>query len=604
MAPISGMRSKLVAIVVLLGLITATAGGVPTGVAPAAASTQNGSTPAITGDSPSAKVTRLYQAFFLRTPATEARTYWVSQLNTGSTLADIADLFAASDEFDNTYGALSDTQFVDLIYRNVLDRDREPNELYWIDELSSNRLSRGGVMVGFSESPEFSNLLLDRFDDSSVFRLYCAYFLRTPETEGRSYWKALAAGGLPLNDISEQFSISGEFASRYGQLNNASFVTLIYRNILQREPESAGFAYWTSELTNGRLGRGEVVTAFSESPEYINLVPDEGSPIRTYVPPTSNVIFESDFSQDTGYHVGQTTLWNGGSNDPVEPPTGWDGVLVTGNGSILVETGVGVGGSNALILIWDPDMSQPVLSLGKHLTGDINTGFDEIYVRYQVRFPNNFRVGESAAGIEHWKWGRLWQNTDPTTGWTENRPNSHYVVWNFGGNIPYTDVNVVWGENTGDGRQLGSAGGPRQGLDFFRSGSDQHNSPGYFESLWPINDTNRPGTLENNTSQNWHTLEFRFKLATTPTSDDGVFEMWWDGINQGPYSRIGGGGGTPNRTGIPTARMGSGFNFFTFFDNLVGWNSDWSDLGVDGFIFVNDVVVSADYIGADYIVGQ
>jgi hypothetical protein len=49
--------------------------------------------------------------------------------------------------------------------------------------------------------------------------------------------------------------------------------------------------------------------------------------------------------------------------------------------------------------------------------------------------------------------------------------------------------------------------------------------------------------------------------------------------------------------------MGSGFNLFGFFDNLAGWNDDWSQPDVDGFIFVNDVIVSTERIGDSYAAG-
>lgn len=329
------------------------------------------------------------------------------------------------------------------------------------------------------------------------------------------------------------------------------------------------------------------------------------TPEPTATPVASGVIFESDFSADAGYRQTNVGLWNGGSNDPTEPPTGWDGVKATGNSVIEVVEGAGVDGSNALRLAWDPASSQPTISLGKHLTGDAATGHDELYVRYHVRLPNGFKAGDDGDRIFYWKWGRLWQNTSPGIGepggaWTENRADSGYVVWNFGGNVPYTDVNAVWSENTGANLADGSAGGERQGVDFFVSGSDQHSAPGYFESLWDLNTTDRPGFLEDNTGQSWHTIEYRFRLASSPTADDGEFEMWWDGVSQGQWTGISAEGGAPERTGIPTARMGSGWNFLVLFDNLAGWNEDWNDAGVDGWIDVNDVVISTERIGHTY----
>ncbi len=80
--------------------------------------------------------------------------------------------------------------------------------------------------------------------------------------------------------------------------------------------------------------------------------------------------------------------------------------------------------------------------------------------------------------------------------------------------------------------------------------------------------------------------------------------MWWHGVSQGPWARIGANGGAPDLPGIPTARMGSGFNWFSFFDNMAGWNREWDQQGVDGSIWVNDVVVSSRRIGHGYRVGD
>lgn len=323
---------------------------------------------------------------------------------------------------------------------------------------------------------------------------------------------------------------------------------------------------------------------------------------------TRDVVFESNFAADTGYRVQRIGLWNGGSNNPTAPPAGWDGVKATGDSIVSVVDGQGVAGSNALRLEWDPQASQPTVSLGKHLTGNPATGYDEIYIRYNVRMPNSIRFGLSGDRLFYWKWGRLWQNTTTygdsgQNNWTENRVDSHYVVWNFGGNVPYTDVNAVWGANTGTNLERGSAGGERYAVDYFISGSGRRSAPGYFESIWPFDNNDRPGELINNTTQTWHTLEYRFKLASSPTSNDGEFEMWWDGVAQGPYARIREQGGAAPAAGIPTTRIGSGFNFLTLFDNMAGWNSDWSLPGVDGSLWVNDVVVATSRIGHDYAIG-
>jgi hypothetical protein len=74
--------------------------------------------------------------------------------------------------------------------------------------------------------------------------------------------------GVGLDTISEVFANSPEFQATYGSLTNAEFVTLLYRNVLGRDPDPSGFALWTGELNTGRMTRGKVMVGFSESPEF------------------------------------------------------------------------------------------------------------------------------------------------------------------------------------------------------------------------------------------------------------------------------------------------------------------------------------------------
>ena len=58
------------------------------------------------------------------------------------------------------------------------------------------------------------------------------------------------------------FTGSSEFQSKYGALDNPCFVTLLYRNVLDREPDAAGLQSWSSAL-NGGTPRSQVVLGFS-----------------------------------------------------------------------------------------------------------------------------------------------------------------------------------------------------------------------------------------------------------------------------------------------------------------------------------------------------
>lgn len=63
-----------------------------------------------------------------------------------------------SNEFISTYGNLTNTEFVDAIYLNVLDRPGEAGgRAFWIDALNTGNRTRGEVLADFSYSEEFRN---------------------------------------------------------------------------------------------------------------------------------------------------------------------------------------------------------------------------------------------------------------------------------------------------------------------------------------------------------------------------------------------------------------------------------------------------------------
>ncbi len=107
-------------------------------------------------------VDRLYCAFFDRPADLEGQTFWRTAYRQDEVpLQAIADVFAQSDEFADTYGSLSNRQFVELVYKNVLGRNLPLVEVagpnYWTQQLGLRTITRGALMVAFSEAPEYLN---------------------------------------------------------------------------------------------------------------------------------------------------------------------------------------------------------------------------------------------------------------------------------------------------------------------------------------------------------------------------------------------------------------------------------------------------------------
>lgn len=97
---------------------------------------------------------RIYKAAFDRAPDLPGLGFWISAMDQGTPLTDVAGGFIASLEFQSRYGNTSNADFVRLLYENVLDRQPEPEgNQYWLNEMA-NGMSHEMVLVNFSESAE------------------------------------------------------------------------------------------------------------------------------------------------------------------------------------------------------------------------------------------------------------------------------------------------------------------------------------------------------------------------------------------------------------------------------------------------------------------
>lgn len=163
----------------------------------------------------------------------------------------------------------------------------------------------GGVTLTRANHPpiqldnvEFLNfsdqtLFVEHADNANIARLYSAAFNRTPDTGGLSGWEdiygsnisaVVKAHGLyaalaQTNDgfgtsIAGGFTQSTEFQQLYGTLNDNSFVTQLYLNVLNRTPLPSELNAWLSLIQNGdangtHFTHDMVLVGFAESPENI-----------------------------------------------------------------------------------------------------------------------------------------------------------------------------------------------------------------------------------------------------------------------------------------------------------------------------------------------
>jgi hypothetical protein len=164
---------------------------------------------------PRRSVARLYLAFFDRAPDRAGFDYWTGVLLNGGRLNDIAAAFASSAEFRNTYGELNDAEFIALVYNNVLLRAPDlAGFRFWLERIADPTVSRGDLMVAFSESAEFKRNSTPAVD---VIMTYRGMLDRAPDSAGFVFWVGAVAGRPDsLQTLIFNFLVSEEYSNRVG----------------------------------------------------------------------------------------------------------------------------------------------------------------------------------------------------------------------------------------------------------------------------------------------------------------------------------------------------------------------------------------------------
>ena len=158
---------------------------------------------------------RLYRAFLQRTPDAGGLRFWVTRRRTGAwTLYRMADQFSSSNEFKTKYGTLTNRQFVERIYTDVLERTPDTGGInYWTGRLDARAKTRGQVMVGFSESSEYKRKQAESTDVSviSIFLLG-----RRPTELEVADWVSRQKAGTSRAELAKELLTSPAYAAHVG----------------------------------------------------------------------------------------------------------------------------------------------------------------------------------------------------------------------------------------------------------------------------------------------------------------------------------------------------------------------------------------------------
>lgn len=139
----------------------------------------------------------------------------------------------------------------------------------WVEEFSTEpgTVRDATTIAEIRSASDYSS------SDADSLRLYRAFLNREPDVSGAIYWITRSRVGSNLDDLAWGFAQSAEFKAKYGVLDNAQFLNLVYRNMLDREPDQGGFDYWLAKMESGELSQHTVVRWVVANAEFIGRYP-------------------------------------------------------------------------------------------------------------------------------------------------------------------------------------------------------------------------------------------------------------------------------------------------------------------------------------------
>ena len=226
------------------------------------------------------QVARLYVAAFGRNADSAGLIQQYGGLRAGLSLAQLGDGIAGSAEFANRYGALSNADYVNALYQNVLGRAGDASGVAFYQGALSRGASRGTILAAFADSDEERgrlngdpNVAYAATAEEQVARLYDAAFGRDADPTGFPLYTQAIINGASLQIVALSFLSSPEFSNRYGAApSDQALVDALYQNTLKRAPDAAGEAEYVQALASGQFSRADLLASFSDSPEHVSLV--------------------------------------------------------------------------------------------------------------------------------------------------------------------------------------------------------------------------------------------------------------------------------------------------------------------------------------------
>jgi len=234
-------------------------------------------------------VERLYTIVLDRASDPVGKAYWINQVQSGQTTGTaLAAGFILSNEYKakNT----SNSDYVEMLYKTILNRNSDSTgKAHWLGKLEDG-VSRNAVFAGVANSDEFRKLCssygisagswssdeardVNHAVTAFVQRLYRNILGRSGDANGINNWCNALLTGKGGAAIAANFILSNEYTAK--NTSNSDYVEMLYKTILNRNPDSTGKANWLGRLEDG-VSRKGVYAGFTNSDEFRKLCSSYG----------------------------------------------------------------------------------------------------------------------------------------------------------------------------------------------------------------------------------------------------------------------------------------------------------------------------------------
>jgi CSLREA domain-containing protein len=164
--------------------------------------------------------------------------------------------------FQTTAIALStpNQRYVNAVYEILLHRPADaPGLAFWTGLLNQG-VSPATIVLDIESSGEFH---------AGQVQSFFQHLLHRPaDPQGLQFFVSALGHGATPEQVEEAIVSSPEYFQLHGG-TNAGFVTALFQDVLNRQPDAGGLASFEQRLANG-VSRGTVAALIFSSPEYLN----------------------------------------------------------------------------------------------------------------------------------------------------------------------------------------------------------------------------------------------------------------------------------------------------------------------------------------------